>query len=642
MVDSGDEISVIRESLVAETKEEIQQVGSFGHRFDSVTIPIGLGEEDFAGLRRSELVTCALTDELDQTTDALLSEEDYWILLDRKEKLQGEGGRQVRSSRVDGNGNHQEKESGPLSEAGCSGNSDENEKETELRDAQVRDESLSRSWEAVEDKKDGLVVEDRILYRQYSLFGRLINQVDVPQERRTEVLDLAHKAPCGGQFGSWKLASCVRESCYWPGMAIDIRKYCQNIHRCLVRAPDLVLDRTPVTPLTRFSTPFQVVNIGMIVPIDPLSSNGHRYAVSIIGLCTHWSEVEGMRALSVTATCSVFLQFFTRTGFPELTCYDQRTNFTAGLTREMTLMLEVGNVKIDQIKGVHDIATKHTAVKREEYVMQYNLRARPKEYNIGDTVLVEKSSPYDKLDDRWEGSTEVEKLERKGSYHIRVEDGRINWDQIDSPREYRKRTFAVGIVLGSDGRFGEPVQTLSLRQLHDRGRWDGRVRGVPPLPLTSAQTELEDVSKDYNSMFGNRPKKKNIRTLTGGWIPKRFTPYQTALALRKQLLGIGNKGISACRRVKFPDVPVVWVSSISDNFCKVVWCCEGNQTGLSKLSLILGRGGVRIKIIWRTVFPRFSNRSTNDGCRHRNSDQTIFEDSTAHWLSDITPSSDVL
>ncbi|XP_023233345.1 uncharacterized protein LOC111633048 [Centruroides sculpturatus] len=221
IVDSGAGISVIRESLVptsvTETKGRIQLVGPFGHRIDAalVSVPIGLWEKDFAGSRRSKLVTCALTDELDQTTDALLSEKDYRMLVDRKQKLQGKGERHVRSLRVDGNGNHQGKEPEPLSEAGCSENSTENEKGTEVRDAQVRDESFSRLWEAAKHKEDGLTVEDGILYRQDSSFGRPINQVVVPQKQRTEVLDLAHKAPCNGQFGSRKLASRVREGFDW-------------------------------------------------------------------------------------------------------------------------------------------------------------------------------------------------------------------------------------------------------------------------------------------------------------------------------------------------------------------------------------------------------------------------------------------
>ncbi|XP_023227110.1 uncharacterized protein LOC111627721 [Centruroides sculpturatus] len=593
MVDSGDEISVIRESLVAETEEEIQQVGSFGHRTDSVTIPIGLWEEDLTGTGEPAIATCAVTDKLQQTTVALLSEGDSRMVLDRKERLQGKGERQVRNLRVDGNRNHREKKLEPLSEAGCSENSTENEKGTEVRDAQVRDESLSRLWEATKRKKDGLTVEDEILYRQDSSFGGPINQVVVPQERRTEVLDLAHKALCGGRFGSRKLASRVREGFHWPGMVTDIRKYCQDSRRCLVRAPDLVLDRTPATPLTRFSTPFQVVNMGVIVPIDPLSSNGHRYTVSIIGLCTRWSEVEGRRSLSARVTCSVLMRFFTRTGCPKLMWYDQGTDCTAGLTREMTRRLEVGNVEMDRIKAVHDLATKHTDEKREEYAVPNNVEARKKGYNIGDTVLVEKSSPDDKLDVRWEWPDVVE-----------------------------KRTFAVKIVLDSDGRVGERVQTPSPRQLHDRGRWDGRVRGVPPLPPTSAQTKLDDVLEKYNLFFGSRPKKKNTWTLTGGWIPKRFTPYRIALALRKRLLGIGSKGISARRRVKFPDVPDVWVSPISDDFCKIVWCCGRNQTGLSKLSLILGRGGVGME---KSSGTQFSRLFTNDRCRHRNDNQTILK-----------------
>ncbi|XP_023242793.1 uncharacterized protein LOC111640935 [Centruroides sculpturatus] len=482
IVDSGAEISVIRESLVPTsvmgTKGRIQLVGPFGHWIDAVlvSVPIGLWEEDFAGSRSSELVTCALTDELDQTTDALLSEEDYRMLLNRKEKLQEKGERQARSLSVDGNGNHQEKEPEPLAEAGRCGISDEKGKGTELRDTQVPDESLSRLWEVAEPKEDGLVVENRTLYRQDSSFGRPIKQIVVPQERRTEVLDLAHKAPCGGQFGSRVLASRVRESFYWLGMVTDIRKYCQNSRRCQVSAPDLVLDRTPATPLARSSTPFQVVNIGVVVPIDHLSANGHRYAVCVISLRNRLSEVEEMRSL---VTRLVFLRFFTQTGFPEMICYDQGTNFTVGLTREMTRMLEVENVEVARIKSAHDIATKHTAVKREGYAVRSNLEARKREYNIGDTVLVEKSSPDDKLHVRWEWPDVVE-----------------------------KRSFAVRIVLGFDGRFGELDQTSSLRPLYDRGRGDGRGREIPPLSPTSAQTELDDVPLDYNSMFDNRPKKK--------------------------------------------------------------------------------------------------------------------------------------
>ncbi|XP_023238904.1 uncharacterized protein LOC111637613 [Centruroides sculpturatus] len=375
------------------------------------------------------------------------------MLLDRKEKLQEKGERHLKDSKVDGNGNHQKREPEPLSEAERSEISDEKGEGTELRDAQVRDESLSRLWEAAKCKKDGLTVEDGILYRRDSSFGRPINQVVVPQERRTEVLDLAHKAPCGGQFGSQKLASRVREGLHWPGMATDIWKYCQDSRRCLVKAPDLVLDRTPATPLTRFSIPFQVLNIGVIVPIDPWSSNSHRYAVSIIALCTRWSEVERMRSLSAMVTCSVLMRFFTRTGCPKLMWYYQGTYFTAGLTREMTRRLEVGNVEMDRIKAVHDITTKHTDVKREENEVPYNMEARKKGYNIEDTVLVEKSSPGDKLDVQWE------------------------WPDVAE-----KRIFALRIVLGFDGRFGELDQAPSPRQLYDRGRWDGRVRRVPPLP----------------------------------------------------------------------------------------------------------------------------------------------------------------
>ncbi|XP_067145203.1 uncharacterized protein [Centruroides vittatus] len=643
IVDSGAEISVIREAMVPasvmETKGEIQLVGAFGHRVNAVlaTFPIELWEESSPKSQGPVLVTCAVTGELNQSTDALLSEEDYRTLLDRKRELQGKGGRHIRNVRIKGSGLSQGKE--PEPHPGAAGGRDEDSEGdgTDLRDAQVRDDSLSRLWEAAKHGKDGLVVNDGILYRRDSWFGRPIKQVVVPQERRAEVLSLAHKTPWGGHLGSRKTAGRIREVFYWPGMAADIRRYCQSCHRCQIRAPARILDRTPITPLTRPSTPFQVVNIDMIGPIEPPSSRGHRYALCMIDLCTRWPEVEPMRSLSATATCSTLLQVFTRTGFPELICCDQGTNFTAGLTREMTRLLGVrirfstpehpqsnGSVErwnqtfknmlshtiaeskknwdkvipfllwayrevphettgispfemlygrapvgplailkrvwtgsvtppdslnnkaaaylqtlVERIKAVREIATEHTAVKQNQYATNYNLRARPKEFSIGDTVLVRKTYPDNKTDDRWEGPAIVERREREGSYRIRLEDGRTKWVHVDRLRKYQRQICAVGVVFDSDASFGEIVETPSTRQLHDRGRKSGEIGEIPAHLPASAQTGLRKVLEEFHSVFGSKPGKTNLVThritLIEGWTPKRFAPYRIPQALRNKV-----------------------------------------------------------------------------------------------------------
>lgn len=186
-----------------------------------------------------------------------------------------------------------------------------------------------------------MIIQEGLLYHKDVVEGKTCLQLVVPKLRRAEVLGLAHDSPCAGHFSQKKTKGRIKNSFFWPGVASDVRRHCQTCHGCQVHSRKLVTDRVPITPLTRPSTPFEVVYLDCIGPLEPGSARGHKYALSVVDLCTRWAEVIPLRSLTAKATCQGLIEVFSRCGTPQLICSDQGTNFTAKLTAELMERLGV-------------------------------------------------------------------------------------------------------------------------------------------------------------------------------------------------------------------------------------------------------------------------------------------------------------
>ena len=87
-------------------------------------------------------------------------------------------------------------------------------------------------------------------------------------------------------FGRKKTRERIRLSFYWPNLRQDVQQYIQTCTECQLRSRPTTLDRVPITPITRVDLPFQVLNMDCIGPIDPPSTQGHRYCLCIVDNCT--------------------------------------------------------------------------------------------------------------------------------------------------------------------------------------------------------------------------------------------------------------------------------------------------------------------------------------------------------------------
>ncbi|KAM7281116.1 uncharacterized protein ISCGN_005847 [Ixodes scapularis] len=167
------------------------------------------------------------------------------------------------------------------------------------------------------------------------MFGSKVRQLVLPSERRREMMRLVHESFWGGHLGTKKTKLCIKYSFYWPDLEREVMKHCKSCHGCHIRWNTRRKDRVPITLLACPEHLFEVVNVDIIGTLCVLSARGHRYAICMADICTHWPEVVCLRSLTAKATCEVLLEVFNSTGEPQTVCCDEGTNFTTKLTQQM-------------------------------------------------------------------------------------------------------------------------------------------------------------------------------------------------------------------------------------------------------------------------------------------------------------------
>jgi len=163
---------------------------------------------------------------------------------------------------------------------------------------QTDDDTLTSCWEMARDNKGGFIISRGLLYHNDKVEGQSICQLCVPECRRDRVLKLAHNSVFGGHLGERKTRERIRLSFYWPKLRYSVRQYVMSCTNCQLRSRIKTTDRVPITPITCAEIPFQVLNMDCIGPIDPPSSQGHRYCLCIVDSCTCWPVVYMLKSLT--------------------------------------------------------------------------------------------------------------------------------------------------------------------------------------------------------------------------------------------------------------------------------------------------------------------------------------------------------
>lgn len=76
--------------------------------------------------------------------------------------------------------------------------------------------------------------------------------------------------------------------------------------------------------------PFRATCLDIVGPIDPRSSRGHRYILTIVDMATRFPEAIPLRDITTEEVSDKLFEFYCRMGFP----------------REFTLTMEVSSLHI--------------------------------------------------------------------------------------------------------------------------------------------------------------------------------------------------------------------------------------------------------------------------------------------------------
>ena len=195
-----------------------------------------------------------------------------------------------------------------------------------------------------------------------------------------------------------------------------------------------------------------------------------------------------------------------------------------------------------KLKEIHDSAESHATVEQQRYVNQYNRKARHKEFQLGQQVIVLIPDSTNKLLKKWQGPASV--VEKKSnSYLIELDHGQRRWLHANLLRPYHPRVDQAvinncSIVYEEDEDFGS--LPINCSPPFDDKLPSQRVEDAKLAHLTSEQRqEFLSLLDEFADVFISKPGLCKVGVheinVTPEFKPKRLTAYKIPELLKPEV-----------------------------------------------------------------------------------------------------------
>jgi hypothetical protein len=148
-------------------------------------------------------------------------------------------------------------------------------------------------------------------------------------EGKKVLLEL-HAGEASGHFGGDTTAHKVlRGSYYWPTLFKDAHALCRKCIICQKASGRLQKLAFPLQPVS-VESPFQQWGLDIIGPINPPSSQQHKFIITATDYFSLWSEAVALRTVN-TSQVIAFLNsnIITRFGIPDSLVFDNTSYFSS-------------------------------------------------------------------------------------------------------------------------------------------------------------------------------------------------------------------------------------------------------------------------------------------------------------------------
>ena len=193
-----------------------------------------------------------------------------------------------------------------------------------------------------DNNKQQFIYHKGILYRQFKEVSnddaRL--QLVVPECLREKVVSLAHDTLLAGHRGPKKTLSRVTFDFYWPGIHGFVSRYTASCDLCQRNASKGTVGRAPLGKLPLVGTPYSVVCVDLVGPLSP-PSEGHRYILTVIDMCTRYPDAIPLKDISSATVAEALVGIFSRVGIPHRVHSDCGSQFKSEMMNEVYRLLSV-------------------------------------------------------------------------------------------------------------------------------------------------------------------------------------------------------------------------------------------------------------------------------------------------------------
>jgi len=98
--------------------------------------------------------------------------------------------------------------------------------------------------------------------------------------------------------------------------------------------------KAPMGKLPIIGTPFSTVCVDIIGPIT-CSSDGHRYIITLINICTRFPEAVPLKNIDTCTVAEVLLEIFSRMKIPNRVHSDRGSQFTSEMMKKVYRLLSI-------------------------------------------------------------------------------------------------------------------------------------------------------------------------------------------------------------------------------------------------------------------------------------------------------------
>ena len=169
-------------------------------------------------------------------------------------------------------------------------------------------------------------------------------KVVVPVILRERLMAIGHDSKMAGHLGIAKTSDRIKANFFWPGMTEDVRRYCKSCDVCQRTIHKGSLAPAPLGKMPLIDVPFKRVAIDLIGPINPKSSSGFRYILTLVDYATRYPEAVPLKNCTAKDVANALVSIFSRLGVPEEILTDQGRQFTSQYMKEVMNLLEINHL----------------------------------------------------------------------------------------------------------------------------------------------------------------------------------------------------------------------------------------------------------------------------------------------------------